>query len=101
MNIFKKQFKNGEDPQRVLDVRKFVTLIIMDGFGIHPDPEGNAVLAAKTPFLDTVWTYGRSTLIHASGTHVGLPSEEAGNSEVGHLNIGAGQYLQKSWIPIP
>ena len=96
MNIFKKQFKNGEDPQRVLDVRKFVTLIIMDGFGIHPDPEGNAVLAAKTPFLDTVWTYGRSTLIHASGTHVGLPSEEAGNSEVGHLNIGAGQVVYQT-----
>ncbi len=76
--------------------KEFVTLIVLDGFGIHPDPEGNAVLNAKTPFLDTAWTYGRSTLIHASGTHVGLPSEEPGNSEVGHLNIGAGQVVYQT-----
>ncbi|MDD4382498.1 MAG: hypothetical protein PHE21_04135, partial [Candidatus Dojkabacteria bacterium] len=63
-NIFKKEEKEKER-KRVLDVRKFVTLIVMDGFGVHPDPEGNAVLGAKTPFLDTAWTYGRSTLIHA------------------------------------
>ena len=77
-------------------MRKFVTLIVIDGFGIHPDPEGNGVLAAKTPFLDTTWTYGRSTLIHASGTHVGMPVEEPGNSEVGHLNIGAGQVVYQT-----
>lgn len=77
--------------------KDLVTLIILDGFGVHPDPEGNAVLAAKTPFLDTAWTYGRSTLIHASGTHVGLPSEEAGNSEVGHLNLGAGQVVYQTF----
>ncbi len=75
---------------------KFVVLLILDGFGIHPDSEGNAVLGAKTPFLDTAWTYGRSTLINASGTYVGLPSEEAGNSEVGHLNLGAGQVVYQS-----
>lgn len=76
--------------------KEFVTLIILDGFGIHPDPEGNAVLGAKTPFLDTAWTYGRSTLIHASGTYVGLPGEEDGNSEVGHLNLGAGQVVYQT-----
>lgn len=80
----------------VLDVRKFVTLIILDGFGVFPDAEGNAVWAAKTPFLDTIWTQGRSTLIHASGTHVGLPGEDAGNSEVGHLNIGSGQVVYQT-----
>ncbi|MDD4381847.1 MAG: 2,3-bisphosphoglycerate-independent phosphoglycerate mutase [Candidatus Dojkabacteria bacterium] len=94
-NIFKKEEKK-EERKRVLDVRKFVTLIVMDGFGIHPDPEGNAVLGAKTPFLDTAWTYGRSTLIHASGTHVGMPVEEPGNSEVGHLNLGAGQVVYQT-----
>lgn len=76
--------------------KKLVTLIILDGFGIHPDPEGNAVLNSNTPFLDTAWTYGKSTLIHASGTHVGLPTEEPGNSEVGHLNLGAGQVVYQT-----
>lgn len=76
--------------------KDLVALIILDGFGIHPDPEGNAVLAARTPFLDTAWTYGKSTLLHASGTHVGLPMEEAGNSEVGHLNLGAGQVVYQT-----
>lgn len=75
---------------------KLVTLIILDGFGVHPDKMGNAVLTAKTPFLDTAWTNGKSTLIHASGTHVGLPSEVVGNSEVGHLNMGAGQVVYQS-----
>jgi 2,3-bisphosphoglycerate-independent phosphoglycerate mutase len=75
---------------------RLVTLIILDGFGVHPDSLGNAVLAANTPFLDTAWTHGKSTLIHASGTHVGLPNEVAGNSEVGHLNIGAGQVVYQS-----
>lgn len=90
--------KQQETPtiQENIDKKNSVTLIILDGFGIHPDPEGNAVLNAKTPFLDTAWTYGRSTLIHASGTHVGLPAEEAGNSEVGHLNLGAGQVVYQS-----
>lgn len=75
---------------------KFVTLIILDGFGVHEDAEGNAVLASKTPFLDTAWTYGRSTLVHASGTHAGLPEDEPGNSEVGHLNLGAGQVVYQT-----
>ena len=78
------------------EANKFVVLLILDGFGIHHDPEGNAVLGAKTPFLDTAWTYGKSTLINAAGTYVGLPSEEAGNSEVGHLNLGAGQVVYQT-----
>ena len=81
---------------KVFSNRNFVTLIVLDGFGVFPDAEGNAVWGAKTPFLDTAWTFGRSTLIHAAGTHVGLPNEEAGNSEVGHLNIGAGQVVYQS-----
>jgi len=82
--------------QLLAEKKNFVVLLILDGFGVHPDLEGNAVLAAKTPFLDTAWTYGRSTLINASGTYVGLPAEEAGNSEVGHLNLGAGQVVYQS-----
>lgn len=73
-----------------------VTLIVLDGFGIHPDPLGNSIIQAKTPFLDTIWSKGYSTLLHASGTHVGLPESEFGNSEVGHLNIGSGQVVYQS-----
>jgi len=80
----------------VLSIRRPVTLIILDGFGIHPDIEGNAVLQSQTPFLDLAWTQGQSSLLHASGTHVGLPLESPGDSETGHLNIGAGQVVYQS-----
>lgn len=94
--LFKKN-GNGKNLNTInLEGKEFVTLIILDGFGVHPDPEGNAVLAAKTPFLDIAWSQGRSTLINASGTYVGLPGEEDGNSEVGHLNLGAGQVVYQT-----
>ena len=93
-------FSKRENGKKLNDInmegKEFVTLIILDGFGVHPDPEGNAVLGAKTPFLDTAWSQGRSTLINASGTYVGLPGEEDGNSEVGHLNLGAGQVVYQT-----
>jgi len=90
--------KEQQNTNRTISVngKEFVTLVILDGFGIHPDPEGNSVLAAKTPFLDLAWSKSRSTLIHASGTYVGLPGEEDGNSEVGHLNLGAGQVVYQT-----
>ena len=96
LGLFSK--KGNKDISKNIDVKgkEFVTLVVLDGFGIHPDPEGNAVLGAKTPFLDLAWSKGRSTLIHASGTYVGLPGEEDGNSEVGHLNIGAGQVVYQT-----
>ncbi|MDD3475176.1 MAG: hypothetical protein PHP08_04785, partial [Candidatus Dojkabacteria bacterium] len=61
-------FLNKQQPvKKTADTQldRLVTLIVLDGFGVHPDARGNAVLAAKTPFLDTVWTHGKSTLIHA------------------------------------
>lgn len=75
---------------------KLVVMIILDGLGISMEKEHNAVYLAKTPFLDTVWTKGKKTLLHASGTPVGLPDGEVGNSEVGHLNIGAGRVVYQS-----
>ncbi|MCK9368522.1 2,3-bisphosphoglycerate-independent phosphoglycerate mutase [Candidatus Dojkabacteria bacterium] len=75
---------------------KFIILIVLDGFGIHPDPLGNAVIAAKTPFLDRVWSLGRSSLLYASGTYVGLPDYKPGDSEVGHLSMGTGQVIYQS-----
>jgi len=71
-----------------------VGLIIMDGisYGSSCDhPEGNAVLMAKTPNLDKLWLTEANTMLSASGEAVGLPSGQMGNSEVGHLNIGAGR----------
>ncbi|MCL2870751.1 MAG: 2,3-bisphosphoglycerate-independent phosphoglycerate mutase [Coriobacteriia bacterium] len=71
-----------------------IGLIIMDGiaYGSSCDhPEGNAILAANTPNLDTLWLTQANTMLSASGEAVGLPSGQMGNSEVGHLNIGAGR----------
>ncbi len=91
----KEEGKSSVEPD-IPSTNKSTTLIVMDGFGIHPDPEGNAVLQANTPFLDLIWSQGQSSLLHASGTHVGLPAEAAGDSETGHLNIGAGQVVYQS-----
>ena len=71
-----------------------VGLIIMDGisFGASCDnPDGNAVLAAHTPNLDRLWLTEARTMLNASGEAVGLPQGQMGNSEVGHLNMGAGR----------
>ncbi|MEA4823541.1 MAG: 2,3-bisphosphoglycerate-independent phosphoglycerate mutase [Clostridiaceae bacterium] len=74
-------------------MRKPVTLIIMDGFGINPDRNGNAIASAKTPNLDRIFTHNPMTEIGASGMDVGLPDGQMGNSEVGHTNIGAGRVV--------
>ena len=68
-------------------------LIIMDGFGYNPSDYGNAVKAAKTPYLDKLFAECPNTLIGASGMDVGLPDGQMGNSEVGHTNIGAGRIV--------
>ena len=98
--MFGKLFGSSSDSNKSsssLAIRKeLVVLLILDGFGVHPDPVGNAVLQAQTPFLDTIWTKSHSTLLHASGVHVGLPEFENGNSEVGHLNLGSGQIVYQS-----
>ena len=68
-------------------------LIIMDGFGINPAHEGNAIYAAGTPHLDALKEKYSYTTGGASGMDVGLPEGQMGNSEVGHLNIGAGRIV--------
>ncbi|MDE7463641.1 MAG: 2,3-bisphosphoglycerate-independent phosphoglycerate mutase, partial [Clostridiales bacterium] len=68
-------------------------LIILDGFGYNPDEYGNAVKQAKTPFFDSLMAKYPHTLINASGYAVGLPEGQMGNSEVGHLNLGAGRVV--------
>ena len=69
------------------------TLIIMDGFGLRKEPDGNAVAAAATPRLDQFFQEYAHTELSASGLDVGLPDGQMGNSEVGHTNIGAGRVV--------
>lgn len=76
--------------------KKLVMLVIMDGFGIRKETDGNAIAAAKKPNLDKLFAKYPHTLIGASGEAVGLPDGQMGNSEVGHLNIGAGRIVFQS-----
>ena len=70
-----------------------VLLLILDGFGYREDADHNAILAARKPNWDKLWRDYPHTLLNASEKFVGLPSCQMGNSEVGHLNIGAGRIV--------
>jgi len=70
-----------------------VLLLILDGFGYREDGDDNAILHARKPNWDALWHEYPHTTIDASERHVGLPSGQMGNSEVGHLNIGAGRVV--------
>ncbi len=70
-----------------------VLLLILDGFGYREDTDHNAVARARKPNWDRLWSSYPHTLINASELHVGLPRGQMGNSEVGHLNIGAGRVV--------
>lgn len=70
-----------------------VALIILDGWGISPSKDGNAIYSAKTPNFNRYATDYPNVLVAASGLDVGLPEGQMGNSEVGHLNIGAGRVV--------
>ena len=79
------------------EMKRPVVLVILDGWGIGRDEPGNAVLAASTPVMDRLLaTYPNATL-RTSGEEVGLPAGQMGNSEVGHLNLGAG-FIVYQWI---
>ena len=73
--------------------KTMTALIIMDGFGINPAHEGNAIYQQGTPNLDALMAKYPTTQLGASGMDVGLPDGQMGNSEVGHLNIGAGRIV--------
>ncbi len=76
--------------------KKFVGLIIMDGYGLAPASDSNAVTLAHKPFLDKLFTEYPTNVLQASGEYVGLPDGQMGNSEVGHLNLGAGRVVYQS-----
>lgn len=77
-----------------------LVLIILDGWGYRADSDGNAVTAAKTPVMDSLWHAYPRTLIRTSGKDVGLPDGQMGNSEVGHLNIGAGRVVPQELVRV-
>src|SRR5215212_1360042 len=77
-----------------------VALIVLDGWGYRPETEGNAIALANTPTWDALWRRGSRTLLEASGLRVGLPEGQMGNSEVGHLNLGAGRVVMQDLVRI-
>jgi 2,3-bisphosphoglycerate-independent phosphoglycerate mutase len=77
-----------------------VVLVILDGWGYREDIDGNAVAAAKTPVMSSLWAAYPHTLIRTAGKDVGLPDGQMGNSEVGHLNIGAGRVVPQELVRI-
>ena len=80
--------------------RPFLTLIVLDGFGCRKEREHNAIAQAETPRFDALWRNHTWTTLEASGLAVGLPEGQMGNSEVGHLNIGAGRVVDQDIVRI-
>ena len=72
-----------------------VCLIVLDGWGLAPDGPGNAISLARTPVFDGLWESCARTELTTSGVSVGLPEGQMGNSEVGHLNLGAGSVVKQ------
>lgn len=84
----------------IRSMNKNVILIILDGWGVATQPERSALAAAKTPFVNALFgRYSNSTL-EASGLAVGLPAGQMGNSEVGHMNLGAGRVVYQDLVKI-
>lgn len=77
-----------------------LVLVILDGWGYSQDSQGNAIAIAKTPTVDHLEAMYPNTLLQASGKAVGLPGDQMGNSEVGHLNIGSGRIVPQELVRI-
>lgn len=80
--------------------KKSTVLIILDGWGYSENPDSNAIHHAKTPFIDNLMKTCPSMLIETSGMAVGLPEGQMGNSEVGHVNLGAGRVVYQDFTRI-
>jgi 2,3-bisphosphoglycerate-independent phosphoglycerate mutase len=77
-----------------------VVLVVLDGWGYRAEQDGNAIAMASTPAWDALWRKYPRTLLDASGLAVGLPAGQIGNSEVGHLNLGAGRIVMQDLVRI-
>jgi 2,3-bisphosphoglycerate-independent phosphoglycerate mutase len=82
-------------PESKWQIKPFM-VISLDGWGIAPDSKGNAISLARTPSMDYYWNHYPHTQLIASGESVGLPANEVGNSEVGHLTMGVGRVIFQS-----
>ena len=85
---------------RLSDPQSPVVLAILDGWGYREEISDNAIKSAHTPIMDSLWHAYPHTLISASGSDVGLPDGQMGNSEVGHLTIGSGRIIQQELVRI-
>ncbi len=81
-------------------MNKKVILMILDGWGISPDPKVSAVDKANTPFIDSLYKNYPHSELRTDGEHVGLPVGQMGNSEVGHINLGAGRIVYQNLAKI-
>jgi 2,3-bisphosphoglycerate-independent phosphoglycerate mutase len=81
-------------------MNKKVILMILDGWGKSPDPKVSAIDHAKTPFIDSLYTKYPNASLRTDGLHVGLPEGQMGNSEVGHMNLGAGRIVYQDLVKI-
>jgi len=82
------------------NTEKQIVLIVLDGWGYREDPKDNAIATAKKPFWDHLWKTYPHSLLKASGEAVGLPDGQMGNSEVGHMTIGAGRPIDTDIVRI-
>ncbi|WP_092444677.1 2,3-bisphosphoglycerate-independent phosphoglycerate mutase [Winogradskyella sediminis] len=81
-------------------MNKKVLLMILDGWGKSPDPKVSAIDNAQTPFIDSLYTKYPNASLRTDGLHVGLPEGQMGNSEVGHMNLGAGRIVYQDLVKI-
>ncbi|RCW90197.1 2,3-bisphosphoglycerate-independent phosphoglycerate mutase [Winogradskyella arenosi] len=81
-------------------MNKKVILMILDGWGKSPDPKVSAIDNAQTPFIDSLYTTYPNASLRTDGLHVGLPEGQMGNSEVGHMNLGAGRIVYQDLVKI-
>ena len=81
-------------------MHKKVILMILDGWGKSPDPKVSAIDNAETPFIDSLYTKYPNASLRTDGLHVGLPEGQMGNSEVGHMNLGAGRIVYQDLVKI-
>ena len=81
-------------------IKKQIALIVLDGWGYREDTKDNAIAEARKPNFDEIWAKYPHTTLDASAFAVGLPSGQMGNSEVGHMTIGAGRPLDQDLVRI-
>ena len=81
-------------------MNKKVLLLILDGWGETQDPKVSAIAQANTPFIDSLYKKYPTALIHTDGLNVGLPDGQMGNSEVGHMNLGAGRIVYQDLVKV-